>query len=174
MLAAGSMVAVLSGCSLSGLAANDDTAVSATARPSSSVTPAPVTTGPVRIELHFRDEQATAVLAETPAARQFAAMLPLQLNLRDPMGQAKSGKLPSDLDVTGVEAVFDPAAGRLYYWAPSDTLAIFYEDFGHTVPDPGLVPLGAVDIGMDAIAGAGNRFTVRIDLQTTPGSNRPD
>jgi hypothetical protein len=53
-------------------------------------------------------------------------------------------------------------------------LAIFYEDFGHTVPGPGLVPLGAVDIGMDAIAGGGNLFTVRIDLQTTPGSDRPD
>jgi hypothetical protein len=164
MWAAGSAVSVLSGCSLSSLAANDDTAVSATAQPSSRVTPLPVSIGPVRIELHFGDEQATAVLATTPAAREFAAMLPLQLNLRDPMGQAKSGKLPGPLDVSGVGAVFDPAAGHIYYWAPSDTLAIFYEDFGHTVPAPGLVPLGAVDSGIDELAGAGNRFTVRIDF----------
>jgi hypothetical protein len=46
----------------------------------------------------------------------------------------------------------------------SHTFAIFYEDFGHSVPDPGLVRLGVVDIGIDRIAGAGNRFTVRIDL----------
>jgi hypothetical protein len=91
-------------------------------------------------------------------------MLPLQMILRDPMGQAKSGRLPRPLDVTGVEPVFNPALGQIYYWGPSDTLAIFYEDFGHSVPDPGLVRLGAVDTGIDRIAGAGNRFTVRIEL----------
>ena len=126
--------------------------------------PPPNSADSVRIELHFGDELATATLAGTPAAREFAAMLPLQLNLRDPMGQAKSGRLPRPLDVTGVEPVFNPALGQIYYWGPSDTLAIFYEDFGHSVPDPGLVRLGAVDTGIDRIAGAGNRFTVRIEL----------
>ena len=116
------------------------------------MTSLPVSTDSVRIELHFGDELATATLAGTPAAREFVAMLPLQLDLDDPMGQAKSGRLPGSLDVTGVEAVFDPAIGHIYYWAPSHTLAIFYEDFGHTVPDPGLVPLGVVDIGIDELA----------------------
>ena len=79
------------------------------------------------------------------------------------MGQAKSGPLPRSLDVSGVEPVFNPALGEIYYWAPSHSLAIFYEDFGHSIPDPGLVPLGAVDSGIERIAGAGNRFTVRIE-----------
>jgi hypothetical protein len=36
-------------------------------------------------------------------------VLPLQLKLRDPMGQAKSGRrLPRPIDATGGEPVFDP------------------------------------------------------------------
>ena len=91
-------------------------------------------------------------------------MLPLQLNLHDPMGQAKSGPLPRTLDATGVEPVFDPTIGGIYYSAHSSTFAIFYDDLGQSIPDPGLVRLGSVDTGMDRIAEAGNRFTVRIDL----------
>jgi hypothetical protein len=128
----------------------------------------------VRIELRIGDEVATATLAGTPAARDLVAMLPLQLELGDPMGQAKSGRLPGPLDLTGAEPVFDPVVGELYYWAPSDTFAIFYEDFGQSIPDPGLVRVGAVDSGMDRIAGAGNDFTVRIDSLPTPSSDRPD
>ena len=36
-------------------------------------------------------------------------------------------------------------------------MAVFYDDLGQTVPPPGLVRLGAVDGGLDAIAAAGNR-----------------
>ena len=61
-------------------------------------------------------------------------MLPLPLNLHDPMGQAKSGQLPSPIDVTGAEPVFRPRVGELYYWAPSHTVAIFYDDLGQSVP----------------------------------------
>ncbi len=47
-----------------------------------------------RLTLRFDGHVATAVLDETPAAREFAALLPLTLRLSDPMGQAKSGPLP--------------------------------------------------------------------------------
>jgi hypothetical protein len=118
----------------------------------------------VRIVLRFGDEFATAALSDTPAAREFAAMLPLQLKLHDPMGQAKSGPLPRPIDATGGEPVFDPAVGDIYYSAPSSTFAIFYDDLGQSIPDPGLVRLGVLDSGLDAIDSAGNRFTVQIDL----------
>jgi hypothetical protein len=108
------------------------------------------------------------MLADTPAAREFAAMVPLEMNLHDPMGQAKSGHLPRPIDVSGVEPVFDPAVGQIYYSAPSSTFAVFYADLGQSIPGPGLVRLGAVDTGMDRIADAGNRFTVRIDLADRP------
>jgi hypothetical protein len=91
-------------------------------------------------------------------------MLPLQLKLDDPMGQAKSGPLPRPIAAAGGAPVFDPAAGEIYYSAPSGTFAIFYDDLGQSIPDPGLVRLGTVDAGTDRIAEAGNRLTVQIYL----------
>ena len=117
-----------------------------------------------RVLLRVPNALATATLDDTPAARAFAVMLPLPLNLHDPMGQAKSGQLPSPIDVTGAEPVFRPRVGELYYWAPSHTVAIFYDDLGQTVPPPGLVRLGVVDSGLASVSTAGNRFAVRIEL----------
>jgi hypothetical protein len=157
VLAAASLVGVLAGCSLAGPAAGLDS-------PNLSVTPASTSTGSIRIVLRVGNETAAATLADTPAAREFAAMLPLELDLRDPMGQAKSGPLPRPLDIRGTEPVFDPTVGQIYYSAPSSTFAVFYADFDQTIPGQGLVPLGTVDTGIEWIADAGNRFTVRIDL----------
>jgi hypothetical protein len=60
--------------------------------------------------------------------------------------------------------VFDPAVGEIYYSAPSNTFAIFYDDLGQYIPDAGLIRLGTVDSSTDRIAEAGNRFTVQIYL----------
>ena len=167
VLAAASLVGVLAGCSLASPAAGLDTPMPPTAAPSMPVTPTPNSTSCVRIVLRFGDETAAATLADTPAARDFAAMLPLQLDLHDPMGQAKSGPLPQPIDVGSVEPVFNPTVGQIYLSAPR-TFAIFHDDLDQSVPDPGLVRLGAVDAGLDRIADAGNRFTVQIDLADHP------
>jgi hypothetical protein len=127
-----------------------------------------------RVLLRVPNGVATVTLDDTGAARAFAAMAPLRLTLRDPMGQAKSGQLPSPIDVTGAEPVFRPRVGELYYWAPSHTIAIFYDDLGQSVPPPGLVRLGVVGGGFSSISTAGNGFPVRIELAdrtvTLPGS----
>ncbi len=161
VLAAELLVGVLAGCSVAGPAAGLNS-------PNTPVTPTSASTDSVRIVLRFGNETAAGTLADTPAAREFAAMLPLDLDLRDPMGQAKSGPLPRPLDVGDTEPVFDPAVSQIYYSAPSSTLAIFYTDLGHSIPDPGLIRLGTVGAGTDQIADAGNHFTVRIDLVDHP------
>jgi hypothetical protein len=161
VLAAASLVGMLTGCSVAGPAAGLDS-------PNLPVTPTSTSSDSVRVLLQFGDETATATLADTPAARELAAMLPLELDLRDPMGQAKSGPLPRPLDVSAADPVFDPAVGQIYYSAPSRTFAVFYTDLGQSVPEPGLVRLGAVDTDLERIADAGNRFTVRIDLADHP------
>jgi len=126
---------------------------------------APGDAGPAgRVLLRVPNGGATITLDDTPAGRAFAARLPLELTVRDPMGQAKSGPLPSPLEVTDAEPVLDPTVGGLYYWPPSHTVAIFYDDLGQTVPPPGLIRLGVVDRGLTSIATAGNRFPVRIAL----------
>ena len=80
------------------------------------------------------------------------------------MGQAKSGRLPSPIDIAGADRVTDPAVGEMYYWPDSATIAIFYDDLGQSVPPPGMVRLGTVDGGVEMIADAGNRVRVRMDL----------
>ena len=162
VLATTSLVALLAGCSTESPTAGINT----TAPSPSTVVGAPssASTGSARIVLRFGDEFATATLSDTPAAREFAAMLPLQLKLHDPMGQAKSGPLPRRIAAAGGEPVFDPAVGEIYYSANSSTFAIFYEDLGQSIPDPGLIRLGTVDTRTDRIAEAGNRLTVQIYL----------
>jgi hypothetical protein len=113
--------------------------------------------------LRVRDGQATATLDDTPAAREFAAMLPLQLTLHGAMGQPKTGRLPYSIDDPDADRVVDPDVADIYYWPPSGDIGIFYDDLGQSVPPPGMVRLGSVDSGLDAIASAGSRFMVWID-----------
>jgi len=117
-----------------------------------------------RLDLRVGNELATATLDSTPAARAFAAMLPLRLSLHDPMGQAKSGKLPYRLDASGAQRVNDPEEAGIYYWPPTGDIAIFYDDLGQSVPPPGMIRLGSVDSGLAKIASAGNQFTVWINV----------
>lgn len=118
-----------------------------------------------RVVLRFDGHVATAVLDGTAVARDFAAALPITLPLSDPMGQAKSGRLPfsRSLDVAGADRTFQTTVGELVYWPPSSTVAVMYDDLGHSVPAPGLVRLGFVDSGLDSISTAGSRFEVRIE-----------
>lgn len=119
--------------------------------------------GAMQIVLRTSDGTTTATLTDTAAAQQFAALLPVQLTLRDPMGQAKSGPLPTSLAVADAERTIDPEVGGLYYWPPSGDLGIVYDDLGQTVPPPGMVHLGTVTTGLSTIAAAGNQFTVSIE-----------
>ena len=143
VLAAASLVGVLAGCSVAGPAAGLDS-------PNPPVTPTSTSTGSVRIVLRFGNETAAATLADTPAAREFAAMLPLELDLRDPMGQAKSGPLPRPLDVSGTEPVFDPAVGPdLLLRSQQHVRRSSTPISARSIPDPGLIRLGTVDAGLD-------------------------
>ncbi|WP_204008935.1 cyclophilin-like fold protein [Virgisporangium aurantiacum] len=114
--------------------------------------------------LRFGDRVATATLVDTPEARQFAAMLPATVELKDVWGQAKSGRLPHVLTVEGSAPIHDPVPGHIYFWPLSEVIAVYYDDLGQAVPDPGLVRLGTIDTGLDSLANAGRRIAVRIEL----------
>jgi hypothetical protein len=164
LLVAATLAVMLAGCSTSGTGSDSDQTLPAASTAPTVLSSPRASAGSTRVVLRLSNGLATATLDDTPAARGFAAMRPLQLKLHDPMGQAKSGPLPRPLDATSVEPVFDPAVGEIYYSAPSSTFAIFYHDLGQSIPDPGLVRLGVLDSGLDAIDSAGNRFTVQLDL----------
>jgi hypothetical protein len=119
-------------------------------------------TGSVQITMTVGHQVATATLDDTPAGHQLAAMLPLTMNLRDPFGQAKSGPLPHRIDGAATAADFHPLTGEIYYWPDGGDLAVFYDALGQAVPPPGLVHVGGVDSGLDAVASRGD-VTVTIE-----------
>ncbi|MGW5157944.1 hypothetical protein ACWEPN_20915 [Nonomuraea wenchangensis] len=49
-------------------------------------------------------------------------------------------------------------------------IAVYYDDLGQTVPDPGLVRLGVVVAGLDDLSRAGSRLTVRIERAAATSS----
>lgn len=115
------------------------------------------------------DRAVTATLIDTPPSRQFAAMLPLTVQLADAWGQAKAGPLPRALTADGGVAVHDPIPGEVCFWPTNSVIAIYYDDLGQAVPDPGLIRLGVVKTGLDGLAAAGNRVTVRIEPAAATG-----
>jgi len=91
----------------------------------------------------------------------FASPLPLTLDMHDLLGREKPGTLPRPLRPTG-EGQGSYEAGDLGYWSPNHDLAIFYRHDGQTIPDPGIVHLGRIQTGLDAIADAGDTFRLTI------------
>jgi hypothetical protein len=124
----------------------------------------------VRVELRSGDRIATATLVDTREARQFAAMLPASVDLKDVWAQAKSGRLPHTITVEGSASVHDPVAGGIYFWPTTEVIAVYYADLGQTVPDPGLTHLGTLDTGLDDLADAGRQLTIRIEPAAATGT----
>jgi len=89
-----------------------------------------------------------ALLDDHAAARDFAALLPIELALSDYNRTEKIADLPKRLSVEESPAGIKPAAGDIAYYAPWGNLAIFYRDFGYS---RGLVRLGRLEGGADAI-----------------------
>ena len=94
------------------------------------------------------NETLAATLDDSPAASDFAALLPLELSLSDYNATEKVADLPRELDTTDAPASYAPRVGDITYYAPWGNLAIFYKPF-HSAT--GLVPLGAFDGPIDAL-----------------------
>jgi len=103
----------------------------------------------LQIHLKIGGQQITATLTDSPTTRDFIAQLPLTLKLDDYAATEKIAYLPKKLTTQGAPAGIDPAPGDITYYAPWGNLAIFYRDFGYST---GLIKLGRIDTGMDALA----------------------
>lgn len=114
----------------------------------------------VKIRLIVAGEALTATLADNPAARDFLALLPLDLTLKDYARTEKVGDLPRTLKTDGAPGGMDPAVGDLAYYAPWGNLAIFYRDFRYA---DGLVPLARIDGGLEALTRHAGPLPARIE-----------
>jgi len=113
----------------------------------------------MKIRIIANRRELTAELEDNAAARAFAALLPLELTLRDYRGTEKIADLPSRLSIDGAPEGVDPSIGDIAYFAPWGNLAIFYRDFGYS---SGLVRLGRIEGDLGALAGP-NPVAVRIE-----------
>ena len=93
-----------------------------------------------------------ATLEDTASARDFASVLPLELELEDYASTEKIAYLPRKLSLECAPAGVTPRAGDLCYYAPWGNMALFYRDFAYS---PGLVRLGALDGDPGRLAGIG-------------------
>ena len=114
----------------------------------------------MEIRIVVEGTELPAILEDTPAARDFAAMLPLELTLNDYHATEKIADLPARLPRDEAPEGIDPDVGDITYFAPWGNLALFYRDFGYA---KGLVRLGRIE-GDVAVLRAKGPLTVRIEM----------
>ncbi|GEM31496.1 hypothetical protein NN3_25030 [Nocardia neocaledoniensis NBRC 108232] len=146
MLAAAAMLAtVLAGCANSS-APSPTTAASPTLdQPGQEQTL-------MRIRLTAGTAEATGHLYSNATSRDFASLLPVTITTHDLGGREIAGPLPRAL--TGGDGRSDYRAGQLGYWSPSSDLAIYHHEDGFRIPSPGIVMIGEIETGLDAILAA--------------------
>jgi hypothetical protein len=114
----------------------------------------------MKINIDVEGATITATLDDSPAARDFASLLPLELTLEDYHSTEKISDLPRRLSTEGAPAGIDPSPGDITYYAPWGNLAIFYQDFGYS---RGLVKLGVIVTGGEALDVPGRlKATIRL------------
>ncbi|MFJ7998142.1 cyclophilin-like fold protein [Streptomyces sp. NPDC096310] len=94
--------------------------------------PAPTTpsgrSSALKIRITIDGTPVDTTLNNSDAARDFAAQLPLTLNLTDFHQNEKIADLPRRLSTSGAPSGVHPRTGDLAYYAPWGNLAIYYRD----------------------------------------------
>ncbi len=101
-----------------------------------------------QIRIRMGNHAITARLNDSEAARDFAAMLPLTIQMDDHLRREKTGIIPRSLSERTLGSS-TYGLGDLGYWRPRNTFVIFYRQDGLTIPGPGIVLLGKVDSGVE-------------------------
>jgi len=89
-----------------------------------------------------------------------AAQLGDRLVFDDRMGTAQIARLASPMEVEG-EPVSDYTAGDVAYWPAGHSVVVFLSD-GRAVPEGGIVLIGAVANGVEALSGCADDCVVTI------------
>ncbi|WP_246136177.1 cyclophilin-like fold protein [Knoellia locipacati] len=96
----------------------------------------------MRITISIGDEQLSATLTDSAAARDLLAQLPVTVEMVDHGGVEKTGPLPEPLSLEGQPEGADPSPGDLGYYAPGNDLVLYYGDQSYFA---GIVILGRLD-----------------------------
>ena len=119
----------------------------------------PVMPAPNHIRIDLAATSLAATLDDSPVARDFLALLPLELTLEDYAAKEKISDLPRRLDTTSAPAGAPGAVGDIAYYAPWGNLAIFHRAAPYA---PGLVTLGRISDDLTTLRTPGPlRVTIR-------------
>lgn len=113
----------------------------------------------MKIRIAAGETVLTATMLDNATARDFMALMPVTLTLRDYAGTEKVGDLPRKLSTEGAPPGIDPSVGDITLYAPWGNLAIFYRDFGYA---SGLILLGKVDGGVEKLSQLDGKVTFEL------------
>jgi hypothetical protein len=102
----------------------------------------------MKIQCTFAGQTFTATLYDNPSARDFAAMLPLDLDIEDYSTNEKIAYLPRKLTENGSGPFSNEQPGDLCYYAPWGNLAFFHAGYRYS---RGLIRLGRLDAGVEPL-----------------------
>lgn len=109
-------------------------------------------TNAMQIRLTVDGKPLAATLLDNATARDLLSLLPVVLTLEDYAATEKIAYLSRKLSIAGAPAGADPSVGDIAYYAPWGNLAFFYREARYA---PGLVKLGRIDGGVEALNVAG-------------------
>jgi hypothetical protein len=112
----------------------------------------------MRVRFAFSTFTMTAMLYDNPSARDFFAMLPLDLTISDFGRNEKIAYLPRKLTEEGAGTFENEQPYDLCYYRPWGNLAMFYAGYEHT----GLIRLGRFEEGQEALHERGE-FPLQIE-----------
>ena len=115
-------------------------------------TPAASSQGPavMKITVKVGDKVLTVTPADNETSRDFVSLLPLTVTMDDLFGREKFGQLPRAISAAGPRTnTYE--VGEIVYWSPGPDVAIYYRDDGQTIPPPGVIVIGKIDAGFEAL-----------------------
>jgi hypothetical protein len=104
----------------------------------------------MKIRLKIGEKVLSASLIDSETTRDFISLLPLTLTMNDLFRREKSGDLPRRISEGG-QRTRSYDVGDIIYWSPSAHLAIYYRHDGETIPSPGIIVIGKIDSGVEAL-----------------------
>jgi hypothetical protein len=104
----------------------------------------------MKISLKVKDKVLSGTLIDSETTRDFVSLLPLTLTMNDLFRREKFAHLPRAISTAGKRS-YAYEIGELAYWSPGPDLAIYYRDDGEKIPDPGIIVLGKIGSGVEAL-----------------------
>jgi len=93
--------------------------------------------------------------------------------MNDLFRREKFGHLPRAITQRG-NRMHGYAVGDIAYWSPGPDVAVYYRDDGEEIPNPGIIVIGRIDSGVEALDVPGSiRMTIEaLDSNTQTSSDR--